>query len=169
MPTPTAVPQRRICPTAGARGGGTAHPLQQARLHHGDIHRAIGQRGAQGITGLRLAHAGHRLALRVGEQRMRHALLLQMQQLAQSQQALEADLPEKLHRRLALHADRLDRAALRLQLLDPRLVLQRGYALLTNTQGQAVTSVCQAQPGDALRATLADGAVDVTVVQPRLL
>ena len=70
MPTPTAAPQRRICPTAGARGGGTAHPLQQARLHHGDIHRAIGQRGAQGITGLRLAHAGHRLALRVGEQRI---------------------------------------------------------------------------------------------------
>jgi exodeoxyribonuclease VII large subunit len=70
---------------------------------------------------------------------------------------------------IALHADRLDRAALRLQLLDPRLVLQRGYALLTDTQGQAVTSVRQAQPGDALRATLADGAVDVTVVQPRLL
>jgi exodeoxyribonuclease VII large subunit len=102
-------------------------------------------------------------------QRMRHALLLKMQQLAQSQQALEADLPEKLHRRFALHAERLDRAALRLQLLDPRLVLQRGYALLTDTQGQAVTSVRQAQPGDALRATLADGAVDVTVVQPRLL
>ena len=102
-------------------------------------------------------------------QRMRHGLLLKMQQLAQYQQALEADLPEKLHRRLALHADRLDRAALRLQLLDPRLVLQRGYALLTDTQGQAVTSVRQAQPGDALRATLADGAVDVTVVQPRLL
>ena len=102
-------------------------------------------------------------------QRMRHGLLLKMQQLAQYQQALEADLPEKLHRRFALHAERLDRAALRLQLLDPRLVLQRGYALLTDTQGQAVTSVRQAQPGDALRATLADGAVDVTVVQPRLL
>ena len=80
---------------------------------------------------------------------------------------------------LSLHALRLfvvvaeelhfGRAALRLQLLDPRLVLQRGYALLTDTQGQAVTSVRQAQPGDALRATLADGAVDVTVVQPRLL
>ena len=43
------------------------------------------------------------------------------------------------------------------------------FWVLTDTQGQAVTSVRQAQPGDALRATLADGAVDVTVVQPRLL
>ena len=102
-------------------------------------------------------------------QRMRHGLLLKMQQLAQTQQALEADLPAKLHRRLALHAERLDRAALRLQLLDPRLVLQRGYALLTDADGHAVTSVRQARPGDALQATLADGAIDVTVTQPRLL
>ena len=58
---------------------------------------------------------------------------------------------------------------MRLELLDPRLVLQRGYALLTDTEGRAVTSVRQAQPGDALRATLADGVVDVTVAQPRLL
>ncbi|KAB7554170.1 hypothetical protein ET532_023475, partial [Verminephrobacter sp. Larva24] len=48
-------------------------------------------------------------------------------------------------------------------LLDPRLVLQRGYALLTDTGGQAVTRVRQARPGAALRATLADGTVDVTV------
>ena len=72
------------------------------------------------------------------------------------------------HQQLSL-VTLLVRQALRLELLDPRLVLQRGYALLTDTAGQAVTSVRQAQPGDALRATLADGAVDVTVVQPRLL
>jgi len=102
-------------------------------------------------------------------QRMRHGLLLKMQHLVQVQKGLELDLPAKLQRRLGLHAERLERAALRLQLLDPRLVLQRGYALLTDPEGRPVTSVRQAQPGDALRATLADGAVDVTVVQPRLL
>ncbi|MBD9395112.1 exodeoxyribonuclease VII large subunit [Acidovorax sp. ACV01] len=102
-------------------------------------------------------------------QRMRHGVLLKLQRLAQSQKALEADLPQKMQRRLVQQAERLDRAALRLNLLDPRLVLQRGYALLTDTEGQAVTSVRQAHPGDALRATLADGVVDVTVAQPRLL
>ncbi|WP_029413056.1 exodeoxyribonuclease VII large subunit [Acidovorax radicis] len=102
-------------------------------------------------------------------QRMRHGVLLKLQQLAQSQKALDADLPQKMQRRLVQQAERLDRAALRLDLLDPRLVLQRGYALLTDTEGQAVTSVRQAHPGDALRATLADGVVDMTVAQPRLL
>ncbi|MFT4241593.1 MAG: exodeoxyribonuclease VII large subunit [Acidovorax sp.] len=102
-------------------------------------------------------------------QRMRHGALLKMQRLAHTQQALEADLPLKLQRALRLQADRLDRAALRLQLLDPRLVLQRGYALLTDTAGQAVTSARQARPGDALRATLADGDLDLTVTPPRLL
>ena len=102
-------------------------------------------------------------------QRMRHGVLLKLQRLAQIQKALEAEVPQKIQRRLVQQSDRLDRAALRLDLLDPRLVLQRGYALLTDTTGQAVTSVRQAQPGDALRATLADGALDVTVGQPRLL
>ena len=102
-------------------------------------------------------------------QRMRHGVLLKMQRLAQRQQALEAQLPQALQRSVAQNAERLDRAALRLELLDPRLVLQRGYALMTDTSGQAVTSIRQAQPGDALRATLSDGAVDVTVSQPRLL
>ncbi|KQO23385.1 exodeoxyribonuclease VII large subunit [Acidovorax sp. Leaf78] len=103
-------------------------------------------------------------------QHMRHGMLLKLQRLAHTQQALQADLPVKIQRRLAHQAERLDRAALRLQLLDPRLVLQRGYALLTDAQGHAVTSAQQTHPGDALRATLADGAVDVTVTaQPRLL
>lgn len=102
-------------------------------------------------------------------QRMRHGMLLKLQRIAQTQQALQAELPAKLQRRIDQHADRLDRAALRLELLDPRLVLQRGYALLTDTAGQAVTSARQARPGDALRATLADGSLDVTVDQPRLL
>ena len=83
---------------------------------------------------------------------------------------MEANLPQKMQRCVAQHTERLERAALRLDLLDPRLVLQRGYALLTDTGGRAVTSVQQAHPGDALRATLADGVVDVTVAaQPRLL
>ncbi|UCU97353.1 exodeoxyribonuclease VII large subunit [Acidovorax radicis] len=102
-------------------------------------------------------------------QRMRHGMLLKLQRLAQGQQALQAQLPEKMQRSLTQQADRIERAAMRLELLDPRLVLQRGYALLTGADGHAVTSVRQAPPGTALRATLADGAVDVTVSQPRLL
>ena len=103
-------------------------------------------------------------------QRMQHGMLLKLQRVAQTQQAFEADFPQKMQRCLAQQCDRLERAALRLELLDPRLVLQRGYALLADAQGQAVTSVRQASPGQALQATMADGAIDLVVMaQPRLL
>ncbi len=103
-------------------------------------------------------------------QRMRHAVLLRLQRMEQAQQAAAAALPVQVQRRIDGLRDRVDRAALRLELLDPRLVLQRGYALLADADGQAVTSVRQVHPGDALRATLADGVVDVTAAaQARLL
>ncbi len=65
--------------------------------------------------------------------------------------------------------DLLNRAGLRLQLLDPKLVLQRGYALLTDEHGHVVCRAGQTRPGQALRATLSEGEVDLTVTQPRLL
>ncbi len=64
---------------------------------------------------------------------------------------------------------RLDRARLRLELLDPRLALQRGYALLQDMEGRPVTQAAQTRVGQALRATLADGEVDLTVSPPRLI
>ena len=102
-------------------------------------------------------------------QRLRHGMLLNLERLALKNKALEADFAQKTARHIALQSDRLERACLRLELLNPHLVLQRGYALLTDSHGHAVTSVGQARLGDALRATLADGVLDVTVDQPRLL
>lgn len=113
--------------------------------------------------------AREQLKLSQCSQRLRHGMLLNLQRLAHKNQALEADLPQAVARQLRQQRDQLERLGMQLELLNPHLVLQRGYALLTDTQGHAVTSVCQARPGDALRATLADGVLDVTVGQPRLL
>ena len=66
-------------------------------------------------------------------------------------------------------ATRLDRARLRLDLLDPRLVLQRGYAMLQDSDGKPVTQAAQTHVGQALRATLADGEVDLAVLPARLI
>ncbi|MBX9834874.1 MAG: exodeoxyribonuclease VII large subunit, partial [Burkholderiaceae bacterium] len=71
------------------------------------------------------------------------------------------------HSGLIACRQRLERVALRLQLLDPRLLLQRGYALLTDGNGTAVTSVQQAPVGATLRATLADGELETTVLSCR--
>jgi exodeoxyribonuclease VII large subunit len=64
---------------------------------------------------------------------------------------------------LKLKQQDLRQAALRLGLLDPGLVLQRGYAWLNSSDGKTITSVQQAQIGQALQATLADGKLDLTV------
>ena len=64
--------------------------------------------------------------------------------------------------------ERLERARLRLALLDPRLVLARGYAWLQDDAGRPVTRVADARTGQALRATLADGQLDMTVAQRHL-
>ena len=102
-------------------------------------------------------------------QRMRHGMLLKTQRLAHARQALEASLPQAVQRSLVQRKERLERAALRLELLDPRLVLQRGYALLTDAQGQPVTRTAQVRLGDAVHAQLAEGELDLTVSQRRLL
>jgi exodeoxyribonuclease VII large subunit len=68
--------------------------------------------------------------------------------------------------RLRDSAQTLDRSRLRLALLDPRLVLQRGYALLAEPGGRPITSVSQTHTGQSLVATLADGEVALTVAPP---
>ena len=72
-----------------------------------------------------------------------------------------------LHRDLEQRRHRVQRAELRLGLLDPTLVLSRGYAWLTDTQGQALTRVSQLHSGQSVGARLADGSVELTVQSVR--
>lgn len=78
-------------------------------------------------------------------------------------QTLQAHLPQALQRALDAQRQRLQRGQTALGLLDPQLVLQRGYAFLTDEHGATITQVKQARVGQALRATLADGSLDVRV------
>jgi exodeoxyribonuclease VII large subunit len=66
--------------------------------------------------------------------------------------------------RLQSHGEALSRAQLRLKLLDPSLVLQRGYAWLSDEKGIPVTSRKGVAVGQNLSAQLSDGAVLVKVV-----
>ncbi|MBT0569248.1 exodeoxyribonuclease VII large subunit [Curvibacter sp. CHRR-16] len=103
------------------------------------------------------------LALRLGRptarvERMRHQL-----------QTLHTRLLHAKGQRLQRAQVALDQAALRLQLLDPKLVLQRGYAWLSQDDaaqaGPALTSVEQLHNGQSVRATLHDGSAALTVVR----
>ena len=57
----------------------------------------------------------------------------------------------------------LERAQLRLELLDPRLVLKRGYAWVTDDDGQALTRAQDLALGQKLRLHLSQGQAGVTV------
>jgi exodeoxyribonuclease VII large subunit len=103
---------------------------------------------------MRLGRAAHRL---------RYAVLGRVEKAAARLPLLDAQLRRALQARSERAAQVLEHSRLRLELLDPRLVLQRGYALLTDEKGSAVTSVRQTHAGQALRATLADGEVALTV------
>jgi exodeoxyribonuclease VII large subunit len=57
----------------------------------------------------------------------------------------------------------LDRLEARLRALDPTLVLQRGYAWLTDAQGHTLASTHDVELGQAVQAVLADGRLGLTV------
>jgi exodeoxyribonuclease VII large subunit len=75
-------------------------------------------------------------------------------------------LPKALQYGLQQQRQRLADVALKLELLDPHLVLRRGYAWLQDEHGQAVISSKQVVSGQAVTATLADGTVDLMVAAP---
>jgi len=93
--------------------------------------------------------------------------MLGSQQRRSRLQVLESQLPSALQRSFKRQQERLHRCELSLGLLDPQLVLERGYAFLTDAFGMAVTRAAQAQAGQALIATLADGPLNVRV-EPHL-
>jgi exodeoxyribonuclease VII large subunit len=78
-------------------------------------------------------------------------------------EALEGRLRVQAGRILADARHGLDRAALRLEALNPYAPLERGYGLLRRSDGALVTSVADAAPGDALRVTVRDGDIPVRV------
>ncbi|KGG83459.1 MULTISPECIES: exodeoxyribonuclease VII large subunit [Comamonas] len=170
-PTPTAAAELAAQPREVWLG---ALALAQDRMDNA-VQRVLDRQAQRlDIAAQRLGRPSEQLArnqlqLSRQAQRLRHSMLLKLQRLAQNQQALQVNFPNIFQRNLEQQKQALDRIDLRLQLLDPRLVLQRGYALLTDEQGRAVTQVRQAVPGAALKAQLSDGVVDVVVTQPRLL
>ena len=79
----------------------------------------------------------------------------------------KAQLDRALGQTIQNNQQRIHRAQLRLGLLDPKVVLQRGFAWLSDDKGQAFSSIAQAKVGQPVRATLADGVVDLTVSSKR--
>jgi len=102
-------------------------------------------------------------------QRLAHATRLALQGLQARLDALAYALPRAVAASLSQDSQHLERAQTRLESMDPKWILQRGYAWLADDNGHAVTSVTQARVGQQLRATLADGELNLTVSQRPLI
>lgn len=113
--------------------------------------------------------AGQRLLCQQQAQRIHSAMQAKLKRIALTQQGLEHDFMQKISRQMQRQRQDLALQKQRLELLNPRHALQRGFAWLTDGAGGVVSSVRQAPAGTALQAQLADGQIDLTVVPPRLL
>jgi exodeoxyribonuclease VII large subunit len=141
------------------------------------LHRAVQRR--VDVAGQRLDQASARLGrplarlasqqLRLGRaaHRMHHAMQARLDRERARIVLTQQELAGTVRMRLDQGLLALERAGMRLELLDPKLVLQRGYALLRDEQGLPVTSAGRTHPGQPLTATLADGEVALTVRAPR--
>lgn len=164
-PTPTAAAE--LCAPSRDTRMGELDYLGERLLDA--LHRVVDQR-AQRLDRLaqRLGQPSNRLhdgrqRLADVQHRLERSMLVFRQQQNHRLATLGRALPLSAHRALEAQAHRIDRCANALGLLDPRLVLARGYAFLTDDQGQAITRTAQARPGQGLRATLADGDLDLIV------
>jgi exodeoxyribonuclease VII large subunit len=164
-PTPTAAAELVAQPRAVWMDlvNGLASGLQDAALRHIDQ-----QSQNLDLTSSRLGRpservARERLRLVSNAQRLQFLSPHFVREKQQDLQRLQSSLHDALLRGLGRKEDLLQQAGVRLELLDPTLVLRRGFTWLTSAEGQTITSVRQTRVGQLVRATLADGEVDLTV------
>ncbi|MEY2953275.1 MAG: hypothetical protein RLZZ401_1362, partial [Pseudomonadota bacterium] len=107
--------------------------------------------------------AVQRHKLEATTRRVRQSTLQNWRRSADHARGLKASLTRGKARALEIFHTRLERAALRLQSVDPARVLERGYAWVTDDNGQVVRSAQALSPAQALKVRLAQGQVGVTV------
>jgi exodeoxyribonuclease VII large subunit len=163
--------------------------VASSRLQRG-LQRTLERRMQQtDLLARRLVHPGERIARRFAElahlrsrltsahartqERARSALARVAQRLATARPdtsslfAQQLRLRERLRRALAqgMHrrAATVERLEAHLKHLDPRQVLERGYAIVTDDQGRIVRSHLQLEVGSNVQMALADGAARARV------
>jgi exodeoxyribonuclease VII large subunit len=118
----------------------------------------------------RLMSATHQRLLQAAQRshHLRQRLLqaAPLRQLASLRQRLDhAGRLQRSHTQLQLQQQRarLARCESLLASLNPRAVLERGYAIAINAQGQALQDAAQARSGETLKIVLARGSLDTLI------
>ena len=170
-PTPTAAAELCAQPRSSWLNG---LDLAFSRLQNGVERRLQSQNQRLDWAASRISRPSHLVTrqqsrLSAVAQSLNQAMHALMRDEQLTLQALGANLPRAVDATAQRARHRLERAQLRLELLDPKLVLQRGYSWLAELNGKPITNVKTTHIGQPVRATLADGQVDLTVCAPRLI
>lgn len=170
-PTPTAAAELCAQPQASLL---IALDLVLSRLQNGVERQLQSHNQRLDRAALRVSQPSHLVTRQQARlaglaQNLRHSMRASLLHKQTRLDALDAGFPREIHANLQRSRQQLQSATLRLELLDPKLVLQRGYAWLSDLQGQPITAAKMTHIGQPLRATLADGQVDLTVAARRLI
>ena len=164
-PTPTAAAEL-VCQPREAWLGAVdlmQERLQDAALRYLDMQNQGLDRSAQRLGRPSMWLARQQQSLQGQQQHLRYAVSAQVARRAQHMETLQANFPGQIRQSLLRSEERLQHAGRSLALLDPQLVLQRGYAWLTDAKGMTVTDAAKTRRGQSLHATLAKGQLNVTV------
>ncbi|THT96194.1 exodeoxyribonuclease VII large subunit [Lampropedia puyangensis] len=164
-PTPTAAAELAALPAEQLLQGLNHHhdrlsqTVDRQMLAHERRIQAVGQMFARPSAWLarhaaRLERTSHALQRASSSQWQRQSFRLEQCALA---------WPRAVQSSLHQQAQRLEQAGLRLRMLDPQQVLERGYAIATNAQGSVVRDVQEVEEGQILKVRLARGAMTVQV------
>jgi exodeoxyribonuclease VII large subunit len=164
-PTPTAAAE--LC--ARARRDWLSELDQLERAWAGALGRRLDtlaqrlDRSAQRLGRPSAAVADQQLRLARLADRLQHGCSQSCRRHDQTVQQLTERFGQAFVQGQQRQVERLQHAGLRLRLLDPALVLQRGYAWLEDSQGRTISRAAPLQAGQQLRATLADGQAELQV------
>jgi exodeoxyribonuclease VII large subunit len=164
-PTPTAAAE--LCATAREVLLGQCADWRM-RLQRSVLRQY--ERQAQRLDHLRTRLGRPQLALMKQAKRLdrcglllRAALKTRLTRAQQMQGRAKERLEHAATQALRLHQQRLAHLAVRLEALNPHKVLERGYALLTDAQGQVLTRSDRFIEGQSVTAKLSDGTVPLRV------
>ena len=164
-PTPTAAAELCATPLSQLRdaAGQMQLRLQTAMLRKLERESQrldqVSNRAARPAALLSRLH----LRLSVFAQRMAFAPVQHLQAQRSHLQARQAALRNASHKSAQRQRSLLEQLGVRLAVLDPQLVLGRGYAWLQDDAGRPITGTGQMQVGQRLQARLSDGTADMQV------
>ncbi len=164
-PTPTAAAE--LCAADRATWLGAADLMQQ-RLTDAlqdalDAHAQRVDTAARRLARPSDVLAEQRLGLQHLAFNLKQRLLSFQEHSTQEIRRVEANFSQKIQQFIGKTAERQQRAAQALEHLSPQRVLERGYAVLQDAQGDVIKSTQQTASGQSVKARLADGEIALVV------